>query len=101
NYGVLYIEKIDNDGEYTYEIGMADSADHLAELKESKEIIYDIVGDVIETTDADDNKIYKVKTDNQDAIINSVIKYKDASEPIEIKKTDDLITVVGDGTLQI
>lgn len=124
-YGILFVEKRKKDNEYYYYLNTIDSKEKLDELKSyirenakapsnyensaetlSKgvlvDIIFDIVGDVKMTIDQTTGlEVYKINTDQKSAIINSVIKYKDANKPIEIKKVDDLILIKGNGTLQL
>jgi hypothetical protein len=125
SYGVLYIEKRELNDDYKYYINTIDSKEGLDELKtyletyetqpedyetnaetvnkgELKEIVFDIVGDIKMTTDQTTNiDEYKINTNNQSAIINSVLRFEDANEAIEIKKVDDLILISGNGTLQL
>jgi hypothetical protein len=66
------------------------------------DIIFDIVGDVKQRTD----KVtgldkYTINTNQTNAVINSVIQFKDAKDPIEIKKVDNLIVLKGKGTLAL
>lgn len=125
SYGVLYIEKRELNSEFKYYINTIDSKEYLDNIKaylktndeqptdyettqetaskgELKEIVFDIVGDINMTTDQTTNQnLYKINTNNQSAIINSVLIFEDAKKPIEIKKVDDLILINGKGTLQL
>lgn len=124
-YGILYVEKRKKDDEYYYYLNTIDTKEKLDTLKsyirENKkapsnyenssvtsskgvlvDVIFDIVGDIKMTTDQSTGlEVYKINTNQKNAIINSVIKYKDANKPIEIKKVDDLILIKGNGTLQL
>lgn len=125
SYGVLYVEKRKKDDNYYYYLNTTDTKGNLDQLKdyvrqnktapnnyenlsetntkgELVDIIFDIVGDVKMTTDQSTGlDVYKINTNQKDAIINSVIKFKDANKQIEIKKVDDLILLKGNGTLQL
>lgn len=100
SYGVLYVEKKPYNDSYKYEIKTTDSVESLNEIKENKTVVFDIVGDIRES-EVDGNQEYKVLTNKNDALINSVIKVKDTDGPMEIKKSSDIITIKGDGTLQV
>lgn len=125
SYGVLFVEKRKKNNEYTYNIATVRTKDELDQLKiyvrENEEapsdyettaeeaakgklvdIIFDIVGDIQMTNEQSTGiDIYRINTNQKNAIINSVIKFKDAKKAIEIKKVDDMILMKGNGTLQL
>ncbi|MDD4295801.1 MAG: S-layer homology domain-containing protein [Ruminiclostridium sp.] len=99
SYGVLYVKKTEDSGDYKYDIGMAASADDLAAIEKrlytNEEVILDIKGSIREFTE-DGNKVYRVY---DKAVINSVVNYK--GEPLKIRKIDDLYEIDGEDTITI
>ena len=99
SYGVLYVKKTKDGGDYQYDIGMTASAEELEAIEKrlytNEEIILDIKGSIREFTEGE-KKVYRVY---DKAVINSVVNY--SGEPLEIRKTDDLYEIDGEDTITI
>lgn len=103
-YGVLYIKKYQENGEWKYSIETTESMEKLQELKQSYEnndsidIILDLKGE-IRQYNTDGKLTYKIVTDSESLVFNSVLHYN--GTPLEISKVGDTIQFVGDGKLTV